>query len=357
MVRVCRGTLILTLLSLLPVRAVAVDLACAGLRLRTADPGITLSAEEISFGSALLSRVRERDADGIFALHEVPDREVPEGVCSALDARRLASLFGYELVLYGSVEVGTDFVEADLSLYERETDRVRKRLFSKVARGEITDAQEDLARRLIEYASRTFGRDPRTRVVAEDFGGILTVAGLGTWIALGEWKDTVSGVVEGFTGLRVVPVKPLRRGADWLSYLRFGCDIRYRFGTDAPAVVPARIHGFALVLPAELCLEPDRHSVICFGLGPELLLLYAFQQPPYAEASSGVAGALGFSGYVGYEYRLGGNRRFSVGTRATFGGDLFEPLLLQTSLDIYASIRFSTGRGTTPGTSPEGGNR
>ncbi|HUX13979.1 MAG TPA: hypothetical protein VMW87_13190 [Spirochaetia bacterium] len=322
-----------------------VDIAVAPFALVAAESAVEVGTEETRFTEAFVRRAREQDSDGLLSFVSVPTEPGKRTVSTAAEADRVASLYGYEHVLYGRVAVGASYVESELALYSRESQQVQKRFFSKVARGELSDAESDLAAHLVRYAYDAFGISKHIREYRTDFGGIILLAGIGSWTALGTWQSAVSGIAESFIGVRVVPVAPFRRGADWMSYFRFGCELRYGFGMNAPSVVISRVNGFDLLLPVELCLEPDRHRLVSFGISPALCLLHVYQQTLYAQPTAGLSGAFGICGIAGYEYWFRGRSQFALGTRVAISAVLFHPTFLHLSLDVYGSIRIGVANG------------
>ncbi len=323
-----------------------VDIAVAPFAVIAADPAVDVGAEERRFTEAFIRQVEQQDGDRLLSLSSIPPEPEKRPVSSAAEASRVAALYGYDYVLYGRVAVGDTCVDSGLSLFSREAQRVEKRFYSKVARSELSEAESDLAGHLVTYARQAFGLSNQVGQYGTDLGGITVTAGMGSWIPLGNWKDAVRGVVESFAGIRVIPAAPLRRGADWLSYFRFGGEVRYSFGVNAQSVVPSRVHSFELLLPAELCLESDRHGLVSFGLSPELRIVYAYQQTAYAHPTTGLWNAFGVCGTVGYEYWSRGRRHYAVGTRVAIGAVVLDPILVHLSLDIYGAIRIGA---TEPG--------
>jgi hypothetical protein len=325
----------------------AIDIAIAPFSVIAVDPGITISESEYAFSGTLCELIERFDVDGFIRTRALPGGADIRAVRTATDARRTAELYGHGYVAYGRVSVGDSLIEAELSLYSFDEKAVRKRLYAKAARNDGEEAVSELARRFVEYLRRDLEPARQARQLRPDFGGLLITTGVGGWIALGEWRSIVSGVFTGVVGLRALPESPLRRGADWTSYFRFGGDVRYSFGVSHPAVVSANLHCFDFLLTAELCLEPDRHAVLSLGAGPQLRILYAYQQTLYARPSTAVYAALGFSTAASYEYWFQDEHRFALGARAVLGGEQFSPVFLHLTLELYGSIHPYRGPNAT----------
>lgn len=327
----------------------ALDVAVAPFRVLAVDPAVSITDRERSFGRTLDELIRRFDTDRVIRFQTFPDGATPAAVRTAAEARRAAELYGHDYVAYGTICVGSALLEAEICLYSREAKAVHKRLFAKASREDLIEAASDLARRFVEYVYLQFEPEGRAVHYRRHFTGLILSTGAGSWTALGEWRRAVSGVLTGVLGLRVVPAAPLRRGPDWLSYLRFGADIRYSMGLNAPTAVTSRLHSFDFQLAAELSVEPDGHSILSLGIGPMLRILYAFQQTHYTSTSATVSGTVGFSASAAYEYWFGADHRFAIGTRAVLGAEQAAPIFLHLSLELYGSIHLpgGTDAGTT----------
>lgn len=323
--------------------AQAVTFYVSRLAVAVSDPTAKIRTADRDFEKAFLADVRSRDTAQYLSFRELAP--AAGSVHSVTDAERVASMYAYRYILYGSVSVGTTYVVTEIALYDASDHAVRERLFSKVELSNDAGAEADLARRFVDYAYRLFGLSSKAAQFRREFGGILLSTGVGSWLPMSSWANVLSGIVSGSAGIRIVPVVPLKRGTLGLTYFRFGANLFYQLALNAPGLVSATTHSFELFVPAELCMQPNSHNVLTIGIGPMLDVMLTHARPPYTSPSTTVNSTGGFALLASYEYWFRSSRQFGIGARAMTSFVFFRPELEYGSLELYGTMRFPAAGG------------
>ena len=260
-------------------------------------------------------------------------------LASVLDARRVAALYDFGLIVYGRIAAREDLIDVEVSLYDRELGKSRRKFYSRTSPEDLAEAADDLARRCVDFIYETNGMSDMAAERVRERGGIILSVGGGSWIVGGRWAEALSGVIACTFGIRLVPHSPYRLTAHSLTYLRFGGDLQYQFGTNAPGAITSRSHIAELALPIEFCIEADPHSLLLFGVDAGVHTTFCWYEVPHDAAGFAVTSVPAVSGTVGYEYWFREDRQFSLGASVTAGVVLFDPALLRITAGIYSSIR------------------
>jgi len=268
-------------------------------------------------------------------------------LASALDARRVAALYGYGLIVYGRIAAYEDLIDVEVSLYDHELGKTRRKLYARALSGDLAEATDDLARRFVSFMYEIGGvADPASERVPEQNGMILSL-GLGSWTAAGRWAEALSGVIVSTFGVRVIPHRPGNPTSQSSAFLRVGGDLKYLFGMNAPGAVASRTHIAELALPFEVCVEAERHSLLVFGVDVGLHTALCWYDVRHDTSGYAVTSVPAVSGSLGYEYRFREDEQFSLGARVAAGVVFFDPAMLHFTAEIYSSISVgpSAGKG------------
>jgi len=233
-------------------------------------------------------------------------------VSSLIDGGALAMRESLDYLIFGSVKIRDNWIEAKLSLYERETDSIIAVIYSKSETERSCSLMDEAGRKLVSYIYDRFSIEKR---VWEDRSpGYFELSfNPGYWgVFFNPWSEILLGYFHTEISGMVALSEPRFCFQGHEMYPRFGLSVDYGLGGNCTVVESFFYHSFLLSLPFDLSLDLSPRHSLRLGLSPGYQIDYLVQSRKYSDIYSSISGAFVLSTYFTYSFTPSGGN-FSMG--------------------------------------------
>jgi hypothetical protein len=287
------------------------------------------------FSSRLIGAVKIKDL--LNTLH-ITALTSEEPVHSLLDAGITASKERIDYLLYGTLNREENWIEVRISLYERETDRIRTVFYGKSDSSRHNDLIEELAGKICRYFYRAYDIEPS--LIQREWQGFWTARFFtGYWGLLSPWDHRLTGLFSlAFKGTLTPPDIVLYMG-DFTLFTGFGLYAGYSLGLNKPDNEHFTYHSFQLAFPLDFSTQwRDRH---CFSLslagGSQIDGL--FQSRLYGDLYSALSQTFIVKVDLSYEFLIPESNWF-LGFSQEVDFAFYDPLLIGYKPSLSLGYRF-----------------
>jgi hypothetical protein len=288
------------------------------------DASIPSSAE---LGGGLATALKEKDLRGAFSFAK--DDSFGGRPLSSIDVFGYSERTGATYALYGRARFTADFVEMEISLFDKESGGKRKSFYAKGERADLDDVIGEIAGKTVAFLYGIMG-------VAEDASKVTTrlfvPIRIEGWIP-STWGDALVGTARLESGFLFETALPSLSTLDFATYFRIGASFSYGVGMNTPGHPAAFEHDFRIGLPLEYYFSFEGGNRIGLTIEPLMDIgLYAVAIP-YDDPLLLVSTAPGVSASLWYDFAFSKDGS-SIGAFATATVLATEPFYLELQFGL-----------------------
>ncbi|MCQ2589751.1 MAG: hypothetical protein MJ179_04930 [Treponema sp.] len=281
-------------------------------------------------------QLMEKYYDGLLEFENVHVQKTGE-TSSALDASKACITLGCQYLLYGYVRKNTNSWDAELKLFNKDTNSV---IYSFFASDDVNHYERlitYLSENIYEYYKDQFNIKDKEKEIEQirPFELKLPVF-IEYWTPLlSEWNDVLVGVIGLNVGFELYPAMKKSVFKNHVYDYSFRPNLEYKIGLGRRTKYKATLNTFSFSLPVFFNIYNNEQSIFKLGIGPfyELAILNMVQK--YDDAIIEIQNQGGLEFVFGYEYKINNIWSFMAETMVSI------PLLEDSFLQYKMNFGFS----------------
>ena len=256
---------------------------------------------------------------------------------SLLDASIAAFDSNSFYMLYGTLYIDERWMEARITLYELETDRVRTIFYEKADISRYDDLVRDMGEKIVLYFYDVYDIEPAQ--VFNEWKGYWEIGGsLGYWGVLPDWNETLSGLVSLQAGISLAFDRPVLFYNHFVIYPKVGFSLSYQPGINKAGFENFVYNSFQLAIPFSICAEWRKKHYFSFQVYPGDQIDWLVQSRLYGDTYSVVSQSMFLAFGITYELLPAGSQwAFGLNQRLDFV--FYEDLMVSYKPSIQISYR------------------
>ena len=285
----------------------------------------------------LFKSLREADKEGVLSLSRTKSKDIPKSI---LDTAGLCESENIDFILYGFLKVTGNYYDFEVKLYDYINREIKTVFYAKNISSGYHELVQTMSERIITCFYKTLGVTKRKAEEEKEHGVIDIEGGLGYWIPIDPWAESLMGLVAVHVSSSLTPVDPLFKWDIFTFALSYGIGMDYSLGMNKEGFESYSLHSIRMGFPVTLSALWHYRNKIILQISPGLQFDMFFQDRLYGDVVSEKSTVFSLSTSIGYEY-LFTDKRLSLGFVTRLHTAFYENLLFSIEPSFYGRYRFN----------------